>query len=86
MTLKQKVENRLVWNAFEWKKWWSMRLIILTTVFSSISAAYMTLPNDWLPAIPDIAKSLFAYGTILTAVSAGVARVVKQKDTTSGGS
>lgn len=85
-TVKQKVKAKLVWNAFEWKKWWSMRFIIATAVFSSISAAYMTLPSDWLPAVSESIKAFFAYGTIFTAVSAGVTRVIKQPNTTTGGS
>ncbi len=79
-------ESKLVWNAFEWKKWWSMRLIIATTIFASISASYIMLPPDWLPAISDPMKKFFAFGTILTAVASGVARVVKQPNTTTSGS
>lgn len=77
---------KLVWNAFEWKKWWSMRLIIATTIFASISASYIMLPADWLPAIGEGMKKFFAFGTILTAVASGLARVLKQPNTTTGGS
>lgn len=80
------IKTKLVWNAFEWKKWWSMRLIILTTIFATISACYITLPPDWLPAIGDGTKKFFAFGTIFTSVSSALARVVKQPGTTTGGS
>jgi hypothetical protein len=85
-TVKAVVKSKLVWNAFEWKKWWSMRFIIMTAVFSAVSAAYLTLPDDWLPSISTGMKQFFALGTIFTSVCAGVSRVLKQPNTTSGGS
>lgn len=85
-TVKSTVKSKLVWNAFEWKKWWSMRFIIATAIFSAISASYLTLPEDWLPAVGEGVKAFFAYGTIFTSVCAGVSRVIKQPNTTTGGS
>lgn len=84
--MKEAIQKRLVWNSFEWKKWWSMRLVIASAIFSSISAAYLTFPSDWLPAISVELKAFFAYGSLITAASAGVARVIKQPNTTMGGS
>lgn len=69
----------LVQDVSNWKKWWSMRFTIATAFFAAVSAAYLTLPEDWLPAIPDLVKQLLAYGTLLTAAAAGVSRVVRQK-------
>lgn len=69
----------LIENASKWHKLWSMRFIILTAFFSSISAAYILLPADWLPTIPDWLKAALAVGTLLAAGAAGVARVVKQE-------
>lgn len=69
----------LVDDVSEWKKWWSMRFIILTTFLSAIPVAYLTLPADWLPAIPQTLKSVLAYAALLSAGAAAVARVVKQK-------
>jgi len=85
-TMKDAVKSKLVWNAFEWKKWWSMRFMIATAVFSSVSAAYVLLPEDWMPAISDGVKAFLALGTLFTASAGAVARVVKQPNTTTGGS
>ena len=76
---------RLVYNAKEWKRWWSMRFIIATAFFSGITAAYILLPDDWLPVIPAIVKQTLSLGALFTAGAAGVARVVKQKDSPGGG-
>lgn len=70
---------RLIDNAGSlWHRFWSLRLAILTTIFGSITAAYLTLPSDWLPSIPAWLKEAVSYGTILTAIFSGVSRVIKQ--------
>lgn len=71
----------LVDDVSEWKKWWSMRFIILTTFLSAIPVAYLTLPADWLPSIPETVKAVLAYAALGSAGAAAVARVVKQKPT-----
>lgn len=68
----------MVKDAANWKKWWSMRFIIATTLFASISVAYAGLPEDWLPAIPSWLKFSLAVGTMATAAAAGVSRVINQ--------
>ncbi len=68
----------LVEDFKNWKKWWSMRFIIISTFFQAITVAYVTLPADWMPSIPEGAKLFFASGALLTAGAAGVARVVSQ--------
>lgn len=70
---------KLVDDVKMWKKWWSMRLLIVSAFFQAITLAYATLPADWLPAIPDSLKLGFAAGALLTAGAAGVARVVQQE-------
>lgn len=69
----------LVDDAHQWKKWWSMRFIILTTFLNAVTVAYATLPYDWMPSIPDWVKQALAAGALLTAGAAGVARVVSQQ-------
>lgn len=69
----------LVDDVADWKKWWSMRFIIISAFFQAITIAYATLPSDWMPTIPDFVKMGFAAGALLTAGAAGVARVVDQK-------
>tara|TARA_R110000868_G_scaffold233768_1_gene487496 strand:- start:27 stop:272 length:246 start_codon:yes stop_codon:yes gene_type:complete len=75
---------RLVNNISEWKRWWSLRFIIATTVFSSVTAAYIMLPPDWLPEIPVGIKQFLAAGSLITAAAAGIARVTHQKNLGSG--
>lgn len=69
---------KFVDDVANWKKWWSMRLLILSAFFQAITVAYAALPQDWLPSIPDFVKMCFAAGALLTAGAAGVARVVDQ--------
>lgn len=76
--LSKALPLQLVKDASNWKKWWSMRLIILTALFQSIVIAYATLPSDWLPGIPEGVKTALAFGALITAAAAGVARVVQQ--------
>ena len=72
------IRDKLVSDAGEWHRWWSMRWIIATGFFAAVSAAYVTLPADWLPALPVWLKGALAVGTLLTAGAAGVTRVIKQ--------
>jgi hypothetical protein len=85
-SLNERLKNspvHLVPDVSNWKKWWSMRLIILTTIFNSIVLAYATLPSDWLPGLPTEVKTWLAVGALTSAAAAGVARVIQQP--TSGG-
>ena len=68
----------LVDDVSEWKRWWSMRWIIATTFFTSIIAAYVMLPPDWLPEIGPAIKKALAVGALFSAGAAGVSRVLKQ--------
>ena len=63
----------------EWKRWWSMRWIIVSAFCSAVAVAYATLPADWLPSIPGWVKGALAAGAMLSAGASGVSRVVKQK-------
>lgn len=69
---------KLVYDVSDWKKWWSMRLIIASAFFQAIVLAYATLPEDWLPSIPQYLKLGFAFGALATAGLSGVARVIQQ--------
>lgn len=68
----------LVPDVKDWSKWWSIRLAAASAAFSAVVAAYMALPPDWLPAIPQALKTALAVGALLTAGGAGFARVVDQ--------
>jgi hypothetical protein len=69
---------KLVENASQWHRLWSIRFAILSALFGSITTAYVALPADWLPAIPGWVKLALAGGALLTAGASGVARVVQQ--------
>ncbi len=71
---------KLIENAREWHRLWSMRWIIASAFFSSVIVAYATLPVDWLPALGDDVKRWLAIGALASAAGAGVSRVVKQKN------
>lgn len=69
---------KLIDNANQWHKLWSVRFAILSGLFASVTTAYLGLPPDWLPYIPGWAKLLLAGGSMLTAGASSVARVVQQ--------
>lgn len=73
---------KLVSNAFEWKKWWSMRFTIISTIFSSLTVAWMAMPYDWTYAIPDWIKIVLVTGSLSSSVAAAIARVIKQPNIT----
>ena len=68
----------LVSDAKNWKRWWSMRLIILTAIFQSAAIAYASLPFDFTEHFPDWVKAMLGWGALVTAIGAGVARVIQQ--------
>lgn len=69
---------KVVPNAKNWHKWWSMRFIALSTMFSSAIVAYATIPHEWLPYISVEFKQWLAVGALVSAALAGGARVVQQ--------
>lgn len=70
----------LIDEAAQWKKLWSMRFIIATAFFSAVIAAYVLMPDDWLPAIPQWVKGVLALTDLACAGAAGVSRVIKQEN------
>lgn len=70
---------KLIPQARQWHRLWSIRFAILSAAFGAVTTAYTALPADWLPAIPSGVKLALAGGTVLTSVSAAVARVVQQQ-------
>lgn len=69
---------KLVPEAKQWHRLWSMRWAIATAMLAAIPVAYLTLPDDWLPAIPAWLKAVFAYATLATAAGTAAVRVIKQ--------
>lgn len=59
---------------------WSLRWAIATAVLAAIPVAYVTLPDDWLPAIPQWVKAALAFATLVTASTTAAVRVIKQSE------
>ncbi len=64
--------------ASEIRRIWSLRWAIATAFLAAIPAAYVLLPDDWLPAIPGWLKALLALATLFAAGTTAAVRVVKQ--------
>ena len=60
------------------KRVWSLRWAIATAFLAAIPAAYVLLPDDWLPAIPAWLKAVLALATLCAAGTTAAVRVVKQ--------
>lgn len=75
---------KLIDNVNEWTRLWSMRWAIVTAFLAAIPAAYVVLPADWLPSIPDWIKAGLALATLCSAGATGVARLLKQSNVSSG--
>lgn len=61
-----------------WHRLWSMRLMILTTIYTSAAGAWVLLPADWQPNLSDSVKAILAgIGVALPAIAA-VSRIVAQ--------
>jgi hypothetical protein len=80
---------KLIDNAKQWHRLWSLRWAILTAFLAAIPTAYVLLPTDWLPSIPEWVKAGLALATLASAGATGVARLLKQEglddDTDSAG-
>lgn len=70
---------KLIDNAKQWHRLWSLRWAILTAFLAAIPAAYVLLPDDWMPAIPQWVKAGLAIATLVSAGATGVARMLKQE-------
>lgn len=63
-----------------WKKWWSMRLMILTAIFQTSAIVYASMPYDFTEHFPTWMKAALGWGALMTAISAAIARVIQQPD------
>lgn len=70
---------KMIDNAGQWHKLWSMRFILATGFFSGVIAAYALLPPDWLPHIPGYVKRYLGLADMFCAGAAGISRVIKQQ-------
>lgn len=70
---------KLISNANQWHRLWSIRFAIASAFFGAITTGYVALPADWLPAVPAWLKLAMAGGTLVSSGAAAVARVVQQQ-------
>lgn len=69
---------KLTADAHLWHRMWSMRLAILSTIYTAAAGAWATLPQDWIPHIPERWRVVLAIvGCALPALTA-VSRVIEQ--------
>lgn len=72
------IKFALTADARYWHKLWSMRLAILSTLYTAAAGAWATLPQDWIPHIPEHWRVVLAIvGCALPALTA-VSRIVDQ--------
>lgn len=69
---------KLVADAHNFWKWWSVRLALLSGVFTTVALSYSALPGDWLLGIPQWVKSALGVGALLTALGSALSRPVVQ--------
>lgn len=59
-------------------RFWSVRLALVSSVLAAVTAAYVTLPADWLPTLPEWLRASLAWATLGTAAASALARGVMQ--------
>jgi hypothetical protein len=61
-----------------WHRLWSVRLSVLTTLYTSAAGAWLVLPVDWKPVLSHVEQMILAgVGMLLPALSS-IAPVIKQ--------
>ncbi len=81
LNLKERLKSspvQLVPDVKNWKRWWSMRLMILTAIFQTAAITYGSLPFAFTEDFPEWLKAALGWGALVTAIGAGVARVIQQ--------
>lgn len=69
-------------DAQHWKRLWSMRLTIATTLYTTAAGAWAVLPDAWRPELSHLEKIVLAGIGVLLPGSAAVSRVLKQPNLT----
>jgi hypothetical protein len=78
MSMVDKIKARLVEDAADWHRWWSMRWIILASAMEAFRQGWAQLPADWSAALPHWVPSLLGTTSLFATVMAAASRVVKQ--------
>lgn len=79
LALKEKLRARLVADAHEWARWWSMRWILIAAGLDSLKMGWGVMPGDWIAALPHWIPEHLGFATLISTVMAAVSRVYKQK-------
>lgn len=72
------IKFNLVPEAALWHKLWSMRLAIASAAFSAAAGAWVILPPDWRPHIPEWGKVALAFVGVSLPAAAAASRVIRQ--------
>jgi hypothetical protein len=70
---------KLVDDARDWHRWWSMRWLIVAGALEGIKGGWSSLPAEWVAALPAWVPSYLGLATIVALACAGVGRVIDQK-------
>jgi hypothetical protein len=70
---------KLVDDAREWHRWWSMRWIIVAGALEGIKVGWADLPPEWVAALPAWVPGYLGLATIAALAFAGAGRVIDQK-------
>lgn len=71
---------KLVDDAAEWKRWWSMRWLIFGAVCESLRQGWPLIPEAWVSALPSWVPEYLGLATLVSFIAAGVSRVIKQPE------
>lgn len=69
---------KLIDNASQWHRLWSMRLMILTTIYTTAAGAWVLLPADWQPHLSEGVRAALAIIGVLLPSIAAVSRLIPQ--------
>lgn len=61
-----------------WLKFWTVRLAIASTIYSTAAGAWVLLPFQWQPTLSEPVKWVLAAVGVLLAASPAVARIIHQ--------
>lgn len=78
MGMVDNVKARLVDDAADWHRWWSMRWIIIAAAVEALRQGWADLPADWTAALPHWTPAALGSFSLVATAMAAVSRVVKQ--------
>jgi hypothetical protein len=70
----------LIPDARQWHRLWSMRLMIITTLYTTAAGAWATVPDAWKPELTHVEQLILAGIGIALPALAAASRLVQQSD------